>query len=97
MENKKGFVVPLLIAIVAVLVIGGGVYVYNNKKVEAPDIIDTGTQQTLSSNILRMVINLVQLIVMILLLLDYLNFRRVLVKMFQLMIQNIYLISDFLC
>lgn len=45
-QYKKGFVVPLLLAIIAVLIIGGGVYIYNNKKAEAPVVIDTGTQQT---------------------------------------------------
>ncbi len=53
MKNlQEGFVVPLLIAIITVLVIGGGVYVYNNKKVEAPSVVNqnkiqptnTGTQ-----------------------------------------------------
>lgn len=43
-NSQKGFVVPLLIAIIAVLVIGGGVYIYNNKKVEAPVVSDTQTQ-----------------------------------------------------
>ena len=44
MKNlQKGFVAPLLIAIIAVLVIGGGVYIYSNKKVEAP-ILPTGTE-----------------------------------------------------
>lgn len=45
-NSQKGFVVPLLITIIALLVIGGGVYVYRNKKVEAPAVIDTETQQT---------------------------------------------------
>jgi len=36
MKNQKGFIVPLLLAIIAVLVVGGGVYVYKNKKAEAP-------------------------------------------------------------
>ncbi|OGI94213.1 hypothetical protein A3A03_00980 [Candidatus Nomurabacteria bacterium RIFCSPLOWO2_01_FULL_40_18] len=45
MKNlQKGFVVPLLIAIIAVLVVGGGVYVYSNKKSEVP-AVDVGTQQ----------------------------------------------------
>jgi hypothetical protein len=38
-KNQKGFVIPLIIAIIAILVVGGGVFVYNNKKVEAP-IVD---------------------------------------------------------
>ncbi|GEM_PF-5675366 len=43
-NSQKGFVVPLLIAIIAVLVIGGGVYVYENNKTKAP-VVDTATQQ----------------------------------------------------
>lgn len=46
MKNlQKGFIAPVLLVIIALLVIGGGVYVYKNKKTEAP-IIDTGTQQS---------------------------------------------------
>ena len=45
MKNKqKGFVLPLLIGIIALLVIGGGIYVYESKKVETP-IIDTKAVQ----------------------------------------------------
>jgi hypothetical protein len=40
MNSQKGFVVPLIIAIVAILTIGGMVFVSTNKKVEAPVIID---------------------------------------------------------
>lgn len=47
MKNlQKGFVVPLVIAIVAVLAIGGGVYVYKNKKSETPVVVDTKIQQS---------------------------------------------------
>ncbi len=35
-NSQKGFVVPLLLAIIAVLVIGGGVYIYNLKQAKAP-------------------------------------------------------------
>lgn len=35
-NSQKGFVVPLLLGIIAILVIGGGVYVYKNKKTEIP-------------------------------------------------------------
>ncbi len=46
MKNlQKGFVGPLVIAIIAVLAIGGGVYVYKNKKVKTLPV-DTETQQT---------------------------------------------------
>ncbi|HTE48630.1 MAG TPA: Ser-Thr-rich GPI-anchored membrane family protein, partial [Candidatus Paceibacterota bacterium] len=43
---QKGFIVPLLIVIIAILVIGFGVYVYNNKKAETPAVVDTETQPT---------------------------------------------------
>jgi len=45
-NSQKGFVVPLLVAIIAVLVIGGGVYVYENKKVEIPAVVDSAIQQS---------------------------------------------------
>jgi hypothetical protein len=32
----KGFIVPVLLGVIALLIIGGGVYLYKNKKVEAP-------------------------------------------------------------
>ena len=35
-NSQKGFIVPALLVIIALLVIGGGVYVYENKKVEVP-------------------------------------------------------------
>jgi len=41
---QKGFVVPLLIGIIALLVIGGGVYIYENKKIEVPTV-DTAVTQ----------------------------------------------------
>lgn len=47
MENlQKGFIAPVLLVIIALLVIGGGVYVYENRKVEAPAVVDTETQQS---------------------------------------------------
>ena len=48
MKNlQKGFVVPLLLAIIAVLVIGGGVYIYNTKKLETPILpVSTEVQTT---------------------------------------------------
>lgn len=46
MKNyQKGFIVPALIAVIALLVIGGGVYIYESKKIEAP-VIDNNVQQT---------------------------------------------------
>lgn len=43
-NSQKGFIVPVLLVIIALLVVGGGVYVYKNKKVEVPAVVDTGTQ-----------------------------------------------------
>jgi hypothetical protein len=40
MNSQKGFVVPLTIAIVALLAIGGVVFVTTNKKLEAPAVVD---------------------------------------------------------
>ena len=37
---------PLLLALIAVLLVGGGVYVYENKKTETPAVVDTVTQQS---------------------------------------------------
>lgn len=45
-NSQKGFVVPLLIGIIALLVIGGGVYIYGNKKVEVPAVVDNTTVQS---------------------------------------------------
>ena len=44
-QYKKGFIVPILIAIIALLVAGGGAYIYQNKKTEVPAVVDTTTQQ----------------------------------------------------
>ena len=47
MKNlQKGFVVPLVIAIIAVLAIGGGVYIYESKKTEAPAAVTPNVQQS---------------------------------------------------
>lgn len=45
-NSQKGFIVPVLLVIIALLVVGGGVYVYENKKTEIPAVVDTGTQQS---------------------------------------------------
>ncbi|MBU1017007.1 hypothetical protein KJ678_02475 [Patescibacteria group bacterium] len=45
-NSQKGFIVPLLLVIIAVLVVGGGVYIYENKKIEAPVVIDTETESS---------------------------------------------------
>jgi hypothetical protein len=44
-NSQKGFIVPLLIVIIALLAIGGGVYISKNKKAEAP-VLDIEAQQT---------------------------------------------------
>lgn len=45
MKNlQKGFIVPVLLAIIAVLVIGGGVYIYESKKTETPPVVNNQNQ-----------------------------------------------------
>jgi len=36
MNKQKGFAIPIIIAVIALLAIGGGAYIYTNNKVEAP-------------------------------------------------------------
>jgi len=45
-NSQKGFIAPILLIFIALLVVGGGVYIYENKKAEVPTVIDTGTQQS---------------------------------------------------
>ncbi|TSC68745.1 MAG: hypothetical protein G01um101466_311 [Parcubacteria group bacterium Gr01-1014_66] len=45
-NSQKGFIVPVLLIIIALLVVGGGVYVYESKKTETPIVVDTETQQS---------------------------------------------------
>lgn len=45
-NSQKGFIVPVLLVVIALLVVGGGIYIYKNKKVEVPAVVNTGTQQT---------------------------------------------------
>lgn len=44
MKTNNGFIVPVLLGIIILLLVGGGVYIYKNKKAEAPDVVDTDTQ-----------------------------------------------------
>ena len=44
--SQKGFIVPILVAVIAMLVIGGGVYVYEKHKPVAPIAIDTTIRQS---------------------------------------------------
>lgn len=39
-DNQKGFIVPILLAIIALLVLGSGAYIYQNKKVKTPAPVD---------------------------------------------------------
>jgi hypothetical protein len=54
MKNlQKGFIVPVLLAIIALLVVGGGVYIYVSKKTETPVNTETSpatNQQNTSNN-----------------------------------------------
>ena len=43
-NSQRGFAVPLLLVFMALLVVGGSVYVYKNQKVEKPVVVDTGIQ-----------------------------------------------------
>jgi len=46
-NTQKGFILPVLLGIVALLIIGGGLYVYENKKIEEPvSVTDTKIQNT---------------------------------------------------
>lgn len=45
-NTQKGFIVPLLIAIIAVLAIVGGIYIYENQKVETPIPVNSGEQNS---------------------------------------------------
>ena len=47
-NNQKGYIVPLLIVIIAALVIGGGVYLYESKKVEVPVVANNVVQETVN-------------------------------------------------
>lgn len=44
MKTNNGFIVSFLLGIIILLLVGGGVYIYKNKKVEAPVVIDTDIQ-----------------------------------------------------
>ena len=47
MKTNKGFIVPLLLGVIALLVIGGGIYIYQNKKAETS--IDNTVPQLLTN------------------------------------------------
>ena len=48
MENnsEKGFILPIILALIGILVIGIGVYFYKNKKAEAPAVVGTEQKDT---------------------------------------------------
>jgi hypothetical protein len=57
MQNlQKGFIVPVLLAVIAILIVGGSVYIYKNKTSETPVMIDNTqtppitTQQNSTNN-----------------------------------------------
>ncbi|HBA46112.1 TPA: hypothetical protein DEQ22_02420 [Candidatus Nomurabacteria bacterium] len=45
-NSKKGFIVPMLLAIIALLVLGSGVYIYQNKKAKTPIVVGNEEQQS---------------------------------------------------
>ncbi len=45
-SQQKGFVIPLIIAIITILTISGGIYVYQNKKTETSSVVKKETQQS---------------------------------------------------
>jgi len=49
-NQQKGFIVPLLAVLVLILLIGGGLYLYKNKKTELP-IISTDTEKVSTNQI----------------------------------------------
>ncbi len=51
-NHQKGFSIPLLIAIIAILAIGSGAYVYENKKIESPTTAAVGGVQEQDSKTL---------------------------------------------
>jgi len=51
MKNKqRGFIVPILIALIALMAVGGGVYVYNQNKIEMPVDMTNQVQNTNTQN-----------------------------------------------
>ncbi|MDO8451527.1 MAG: hypothetical protein Q7S76_01525 [bacterium] len=44
-NTQRGFVMPLLLALIAILLVGG-IYVYENKKTEAPVVVNTAEQNS---------------------------------------------------
>lgn len=49
MKINNGFVVPVLLGIIVLLLVGGIVYVYKNEKAEAPIVVDTDIQNDVIS------------------------------------------------
>ena len=45
-NSQKGFIVPVLLGIIALLVVGGGIYIYENKKAETPINVISKTSQS---------------------------------------------------
>lgn len=49
-NSQKGFIMPVLVIIIALLVIGGGFYIYKNKKTEAPNVANNNEVQLTNQN-----------------------------------------------
>lgn len=49
MKTNNGFVVPVLLGIIVLLLVGGIVYVYKNEKAEAPVVVDTNIENNVIS------------------------------------------------
>jgi hypothetical protein len=50
-NTQRGFIVPLVIIIIAVLAVGGGTYVYTKNKESADVIVDTNIQATTTATV----------------------------------------------
>ena len=49
-NSTKGFIIPILIGIIVLLIIACGIYVYQTKKVEAPVVVSTNMPVVLDAN-----------------------------------------------
>jgi hypothetical protein len=49
-DSQKGFILPLLLVIIAILLIGGGTYVYTQNKRRNQSVVESPTTQTIATN-----------------------------------------------